>query len=42
MKGINDDTDIRFASKEFSAYISKISGVVEDEMKFKWMKIRPV
>ena len=37
-KVLNDDTDIRFASKEFSAYISKISGVVEDEMKFKWMK----
>lgn len=37
-KVLNDDTDIRFASKEFSTYISKISGVVEDEMKFKWMK----
>ncbi|GEM_PF-2466608 len=37
-KVLNDDTDIRFASKEFSNYISKISGVVEDEMKFKWMK----
>ena len=37
-KVLGDETEIRFASKAFSEYISKISGVTEDEMKFKWMK----
>ena len=35
---LEDETDIRFVSEEFSKYISKISGVTEGEMKFKWMK----
>ena len=37
-KILEDDTKVRFASKAFSEYVSKISGVTEDEMKFKWMK----
>ena len=37
-KILNDETEIRFSSKAFSEYISKISGVTEYEMKFKWMK----
>ena len=37
-KILEDDTEIRFASKTFSEYVSKISGVTEEEMKFKWMK----
>ena len=37
-KILEDETEIRFASKAFSEYISKISGVTEEEMKFKWMK----
>lgn len=37
-KVLEDETEIRFASKAFSEYISIISGVTEDEMKFKWMK----
>ncbi|MFQ8660605.1 MAG: hypothetical protein ACLR9X_00650 [Clostridia bacterium] len=37
-KILEDETEIRFSSKGFSEYISKISGVKEDEMKFKWMK----
>ena len=37
-KVLEDETKIRFSSKAFSEYISKISGVAEDEMKFKWMK----
>ena len=37
-KVLEDETEIRFASKAFSEYVSKISGVAEDEMKFKWMK----
>ena len=37
-KILEDETDIRFASKAFSEYISKISGVKEEEQKFKWMK----
>ena len=37
-KVLEDETEIRFASKTFSEYISKISGVIEDELKFKWMK----
>lgn len=37
-KILEDETEIRFSSKAFSEYISKISGVTEDEMKFKWMK----
>ena len=39
-KILKDETDIRFSSKAFSEYISKIAGVPEDEMKFKWMKNR--
>ena len=37
-KILEDETEIRFASKAFSEYVSKISGVTEEEMKFKWMK----
>ena len=37
-KILGDETEIRFSSKEFSEYISKISGVAEEKMKFKWMK----
>ena len=37
-KVLEDETEIRFSSKAFSEYVSKISGVAEDEMKFKWMK----
>lgn len=37
-KILKDETDIRFSSKAFSEYISKIAGVPEDEMKFKWTK----
>ena len=37
-KILDDETEIRFSSKAFSEYISKISGVSENELKFKWMK----
>ena len=37
-KILEDETEIRFSSKAFSEYISKISGATEHEMKFKWMK----
>ena len=37
-KVLEDETKIRFSSKAFSKYVSKISGVTEEEMKFKWMK----
>lgn len=37
-KILEDETEIRFANKAFSEYISKISGVTEEKMKFKWMK----
>ena len=37
-KILEDDTKVRFASKAFSEYVSKISGVTEEEMKFEWMK----
>ena len=37
-KILEDDTTIRFFNKSFSEYISKISGVKEEDMKFKWMK----
>ena len=37
-KILEDETAIRFASKAFSEYVSKISGITEEEMKFKWMK----
>lgn len=37
-KVLEDETEIKFSSKTFSEYISKISGVIEDELKFKWMK----
>ena len=37
-KVLEDETEIRFSSKAFSEYVSKISGVTEEEMKFKWMK----
>lgn len=37
-KILEDETEIRFANEAFSEYISKISGITEDEMKFKWMK----
>ena len=37
-KILEDETKIRFASKAFSEYVSKISGATEEEMKFMWMK----
>ena len=37
-KILEDETEIRFASKAFSEYVSKISGITEENMKFKWMK----
>ena len=37
-KILEDETKIRFSSKAFSEYVSKISGVSEDELKFEWMK----
>ena len=37
-KILKDETKIRFASKAFSEYVSKISGATEEEMKFEWMK----
>ena len=37
-KILEDETEIRFASESFSEYVSEISGVTEEEMKFKWMK----
>ena len=37
-KVLDDETEIRFSSKAFSEYVSKISGISEKEMKFKWMK----
>lgn len=37
-KILEDETEIRFASKAFSEYVSRISGITEEEMKFKWMK----
>ena len=37
-KILKDETKIRFASKTFSEYVSKISGATEEEMKFEWMK----
>lgn len=37
-KILEDETQIRFSNKVFSEYISKISGVTEEEMQFKWMK----
>ena len=39
-KILRDETKIRFASKAFSEYVSKISGATEEEMKFEWMKNR--
>ena len=37
-KILEDETKIRFASKAFSEYVSKISGATEEDMKFAWMK----
>ena len=37
-KILEDETEIRFSNKAFSEYISKISGISEEKMKFKWMK----
>ncbi len=37
-KVLEDETQIRFSSKAFSEYVSRISGVSEENMKFKWMK----
>ena len=37
-KILKDETKIRFASKAFSEYVSRISGATEEEMKFEWMK----
>ena len=37
-KILRDETKIRFVSKAFSEYVSKISGATEEEMKFEWMK----
>ncbi len=39
-KILEDETTIRFSNKAFSKYISEISGVEEENMKFKWMKTR--
>lgn len=37
-KILEDETEIRFSSKAFSEYVSRISGVKEEDLKFKWMK----
>ncbi len=37
-KILDDETEIRFSSKAFSEYISKILGITVENMKFKWMK----
>ena len=37
-KVLEDETKIRFSNKAFSEYVSKISGVSEENMQFKWMK----
>ena len=37
-KILEDETEIKFSSKEFSEYISKILGVPKNEIKFKWLK----
>lgn len=34
-KILEDETKIRFSNKAFSEYVSKISGVTENEAKFK-------
>ena len=36
-KILEDETEIRFSNKAFSEYVSKISGVSEENMQFKWM-----
>jgi Leucine-rich repeat (LRR) protein len=38
LKLLEDETKISFSSKSFSEYVSKISGVTEEDLKFKWMK----
>ena len=37
-KILTDETEVRFANKGFSEYVSKISGVKEEDMQFQWMK----
>lgn len=37
-KILEDETEIRFSNKAFSEYISKMSGIAEEEMSFKWTK----
>lgn len=37
-KTLNDETEIKFTSKEFEKYIEKISGVTDGIVRFKWMK----
>ena len=37
-KLLEDNTQIRFVSPAFAAYISKLGGATEGEMLFKWMK----
>ena len=37
-KKLEDDTQIRFSSPSFAAYVSKISGAKEEKMLFKWMR----
>lgn len=41
-KILDDETKINFSSKAFSEYVSKISGVPEENMQFKWMKNQTV
>ena len=37
-KILTDETEVRFANKGFSEYVSNISGVKEEDMQFQWMK----
>lgn len=37
-KELTDETKIRFASENFEKYVSKISGIATNDLKFKWMK----
>ena len=37
-KELTDETKIRFASENFEKYVSKISGIETNDLKFKWMK----
>ena len=37
-KELTDETKIRFANDNFEKYVSKISGIETNDLKFKWMK----